>query len=198
MMDENQINLVVKYIASLSDEVSVEDILKIKNNLNVIEISKGDFLLNEGEICKDIYFTLNGYLRVNVNIDGEDRTRDITPVNSFVTALLSYVDEIPSIETIQAISDCTVISISKIDIENMYKASHKWERIGRLIMQDMFVNAQGRLYTFLSQTAEERYKWLIKNFPDLVNEVPLQYISEYLGIKQQSLSRLRRKMLKSQ
>jgi len=196
-MDEFQIKLIAKYVAKHNKEISVDDIIDLRDKMKFVELRKGDFLLREGEVCRDIYFTISGYLRVNVNIDGEDRTRDITPVNSFATALLSYVDEIPSVETIQAISECKVISIAKNDLEVLFNTSHKWERVGRLIMQDMFVNAQGRLYTFLSQTAEERYSWLIKNYPNLVNEVPLQYISEFLGIKQQSLSRLRRKLVKN-
>jgi len=155
-------------------------------------LKKNDFFVREGEIARYIAFTQNGYLRVFYNHDGNEITRDISPLHTFVTALPSFVSQTPSFEIIQAITDCELLVIHRENLENLYNAYINWQKVGRRVMEEMFVENQTRVYAFITQTAETRYKEMMKKFPDIFLYVPLQYIASYLGITSQSLSRLRK------
>ncbi len=156
------------------------------------KLKKNDYFVREGEIARYISFTQNGYLRVLYNHDGNEITRDISPLHTFVTALPSYVSQTPSYEIIQAITDCELLVIYRDHLESLYDKYNNWQRVGRRVIEEMFVQTQSRIYAFITQPAELRYKEMMKQFPDIFQHVPLQYIASYLGITSQSLSRLRR------
>jgi len=184
---KNLIHCVSKYV-SFSDR----EMLQALPFLKTIHLKKNECFINEGEIARHIAFTNKGFLRVFYNHDGEEITRDITPLNSFATALPSFITQTPSFEIISAITDCELFVIHKNDLEALYDRYPKWERLGRRIIEDMFVAAQQRLYLFITENAETRYRRLLKEQPELLREVPLKYIADFLGIKIQSLSRLRK------
>ncbi len=157
------------------------------------ELKKGDFFITPGETAKYLAFTASGYLRVYYDLRGDEITRDITPLHSFATALPSFIHRKPSVEGIQAITDASILIISEENLQKLFAFDAKWERLGRRIVEDMFVEAQERLYYFISENAETRYIYLMKRYPDMLLHVPLQYIASYLGVTSQSLSRLRKK-----
>ncbi len=157
-------------------------------------LRKNDIFVREGEIARYISFTQEGYLRVYYNHDGTEITRDISPLHTFVTALPSYVSQTPSYEIIQAITDCELLVIYRDHLEALYDRYNNWQRVGRRVMEEMFVQTQSRIYAFITQPAEARYKAMMQQFPDIFQHVPLQYIASYLGITSQSLSRLRRRV----
>ncbi len=155
-------------------------------------LKKNEYFVREGEIARYISFTQSGYLRVYYNHDGDEITRDISPLHSFVTALPSYISQTPSYEIIQAITGCELFVIYHDNLELLYDSYSNWQRVGRRVIEEMFVQTQSRIYAFITQPAEVRYKEMMKQFPDIFQHVPLQYIASYLGITSQSLSRLRR------
>jgi len=176
-----------KYVAFTDKEITF-----LIDHMEVIHLKKNDFFIKEGQIANQIVFTSRGYLRVYYNHDGNEITRDITPLHSFATALPSYISQSPSFEIITAITDCELFAIQKKDLEYLYSHYPKWERFGRLIMEKMFVESQERIYAFITQSAEDRYRKLMQQHPDMIREVPLKYIADFIGIKLQSLSRLRK------
>ncbi|MFO8020841.1 MAG: Crp/Fnr family transcriptional regulator [Perlabentimonas sp.] len=183
----NLIKFIGKYVSYNADEFNATIPL-----FETRILQKGEVLIAEGEIAKIIVFTNKGYLRVYYNHDGEEITRDITPLNSFATALPSFITQTPSYEVISAITDCELFVIRKENLDYLYDTYPKWERLGRRIIEDMFVEAQHRLYQFITQTAEVRYRQLMQYHPDMIRDVPLKHIADFLGIKLQSLSRLRK------
>jgi len=185
----NLISFISRYIEYTNEEFQ----LSIPY-INIVQLRKNEVLINEGDVANLIAFTNKGYLRVYFNHDGEEITRDITPLYSFATALPSFINQTPSYEIISAITDCELFVIKKDDLDKLYDEYPKWERLGRRIIEDMFVMAQQRLYQFITQTAEVRYKQLMLQHPDMFREVPLKHIADFLGIKIQSLSRLRKTM----
>jgi len=183
------INFVKKFVDF--DEYEIQAMLK---RVIFIRLKKNEIFINEGDIAHQIAFANKGYLRVYYWHDGEEITRDITPLHSFATALPSFISQTPSFEIISAITDCELITIHKNDLEYLYSNYPKWERFGRRIMEEMFVESQRRIYSFITETAEIRYKKLLKQHPGMIRDVPLKYIADFLGIKLQSLSRLRKSM----
>jgi CRP-like cAMP-binding protein len=192
-MNINLENL-LKFINQFVD-FEEKEIDSVYNLIEVIYLKKNEIFISESEIAKQIAFTNRGYLRVYYNHEGEEITRDITPLHSFATALPSFVSQTPSFEIISAITDCELFIIRKDDLEILYSKYPKWERLGRRIIEEMFVESQRRIYSFITETAETRYKRLLKQYPDMIRDVPLKYIADFLGIKLQSLSRLRKNIL---
>jgi len=165
--------------------------------VEIKDYAKHDIFINEGQIAHHIAFSVEGYFRAYILHNSEEITRDITPLHSFFTALPSFSGHLPSFEIFEAITPSKLLLISKHDLETLYNKYPKWERFGRLIIEEMFINLQYRLYLFITQTAEARYLDFMKKYPDIIQNVPLGYIASFLGIKQQSLSRLRKKILKN-
>jgi len=190
-MSDNTINNIKQFLLHYVDFNELE-ISAMNNFIKTIRIKKNEVFINENEIAKYIAFTNKGYLRVYYNHNGNEITRDITPLHSFVTALPSFISQTPSFEIIKAITDCELIIIHKNDLDYLYTNYTKWERFGRKIMEEMFVESQRRAYSFITETAEDRYRRIMKQYPDMIREVPLTYIADFIGIKLQSLSRLRK------
>jgi CRP-like cAMP-binding protein len=108
-----------KYIfkfVSFSDDELEAVISKVKP----ITLKKNEYFVREGEIAHYIAFTQSGYLRVYYLHDGNEITRDISPLHSFVTALPSFIERKPSFEIIRAITDCDLLVIKKTDLEDLY------------------------------------------------------------------------------
>jgi CRP-like cAMP-binding protein len=173
-------------------EYSDMEFEKLLPIIKCVNLKKNEIFIAEGEVANKIAFVNKGYLRVFYNIDGDEVTRDITPLHSFATALPSFITQNPSYEIISAITDCELFVIDKQDLDSLYNSYPKWERLGRRVIEDMFVDVQRRLYLFITETAEVRYKLFLKRYPDMMHDVPLKYIADYLGVKMQSLSRLRK------
>jgi CRP/FNR family transcriptional regulator, anaerobic regulatory protein len=186
---QHAINFVKQFVDFDKDEIQA-----MINRVNFIRLKKNEIFINKGDIANQISFTNKGYLRVYYLHNGEEITRDITPLHSFATALPSFISQTPSFEIISAITDCELITIHKKDLDFLYSTFPKWERFGRKIMEEMFVESQHRIYSFITETAEKRYKKLLRQYPDMIRNIPLTYIADFLGIKLQSLSRLRKSM----
>ncbi|VAW28256.1 cAMP-binding proteins - catabolite gene activator and regulatory subunit of cAMP-dependent protein kinases [hydrothermal vent metagenome] len=182
----------LKQFVSQFAHLSQEEWEAVMPFIETRNLKKNEYFVREGEIARYISFTQNGYLRVYYNHDGDEITRDISPLHSFVTALPSYISQTPSYEIIQAITDCELFVIYHDNLEFLYDSYSNWQRVGRRVIEEMFVQTQSRIYAFITQPADVRYKEMMKQFPDIFQHVPLQYIASYLGITSQSLSRLRR------
>jgi len=191
MMDKDKLKEIEQYLLKYV-KYSRTEIMALEHITEIRQLKKNDIFVNESEIAKEIAFTISGYLRVYYNHDGDEITRDITPLYSFATALPSYISQTPSFEIISAITDCKLIIIQKKDLEDLYNTYPNWERFGRLIIEEMFVESQNRIYSFITEPAVNRYKKLMKHHPDMIKEVPLKYLADFIGIKLQSLSRLRK------
>lgn len=186
-----QLNYLIEFICKYVD-FTADDLKSIDGKIEILNLKKNQVFINQGDVADRIAFTNKGYLRVYYFFDGEEITRDITPLHSFATALPSFISKKPSYEIISAITDCELITISKENLEFLYSNYPKWERLGRRIIEEMFVESQRRVYSFITETAETRYKKLLKQYPEMLHDVPLKYIADFLGIKLQSLSRLRK------
>ena len=97
----------------------------------------------------------------------------------------------------EALEDSEVWTINQIEFDKLFDASHKWERFGRFLAEDYFRSAYKRMESFTYISPEERYIDLIDKFPNIFQRTTLVNISSYLGIERQSLSRIRKRVLKT-
>lgn len=160
------------------------------------EYKKGDFFNQHKNICKYLGFISTGTFRSYIidNKTNEEKNVFLYSKDQFVVPFKSFINQAPCDYYTQAMTNALIHYISRDDLETLYKQSHKWERFGRLMAEMAFNVTIERMESFIFKTPEERYLDLIKNHPNIFNNIPLYHISSYLGIKGPSLSRIRKRI----
>jgi CRP-like cAMP-binding protein len=161
-------------------------------------IKKGDFFLAEGQICRQVGFIGNGLMRYYINHEGEDKTYAFAQENNFVCNNESFIPQVPSTKIIQALEDCEILQISHDDLEIFYKSIRHGERFGRLVIEQVFIKTLQDFTSFYTDPPELRYEKFINTHPDLQQRIPQYHIASYVGVKPQSLSRIRKRTFSHQ
>jgi CRP/FNR family transcriptional regulator, anaerobic regulatory protein len=159
-------------------------------------LKKGEFWVKEGEFKSEILFISKGMLRSYFIKDETERTFDLAIENQIITSTECYRHGLPSKDFIQAIEDTYLCMVSRENLEILFSQSAKWERLGRLIFETYTIEQEIRIRSFIAETAQERYERLAKDQPGLIQRTPQIYLANFLGITPQSLSRLRRNIIK--
>ena len=133
-------------------------------------------------------------MRYYINIDGVEQTNYFNKEGEFVCNYLSFLPQIPSDVNIQALEDTTVYVISFKDIQQFYKDVEHGERFGRLAIEQVFVNIISQVKSLYTDTPDMRYQKFISGYQDIAQRIPQYYIASYVGIKPQSLSRIRKRL----
>lgn len=183
-----------KMVALLGEMVPVTptDLETIYANFEPVYPLRGQLLVEEGKVARDMYFIHEGYLRTYYIKDGLEITNHINCPMGFMTAYNSYVSRRPSEEFLECITDCVLLRISREKLDALFQSDRKWARVGKVVNEQVIVYNEERTRDMIGKTAEERYRQLIVRHPDFLRHVPLQYIASYIGIKPESLSRIRR------
>jgi CRP-like cAMP-binding protein len=162
---------------------------------HVKEFKRKEMILTEGEICKYSYFVNKGCMRYFHVVDGEQHTGQFFLENTWYTDFESFLTVLPSRQNIEALEKTELIMFSKMALEKLYKEIPKFERFGRLMAERAFIGLRTKTEMLALHSPEERYLNLIKQRPKLIQRVSQHYIASYLGIKPQSLSRIRKRIL---
>jgi CRP-like cAMP-binding protein len=155
---------------------------------------KGEFFLEEGKVCKQVGFVAKGLLRYFINHDGEDKTYDFAQENGFVCNYESFIPRTPSTKNIQALEDCEILQISYDDLQVFYNSISQAERFGRIVIEQVFIQTLQDLSSFYTDTPALRYEKLLTRHPDLLQRMSQYHIASYVGVKPQSLSRIRKRI----
>jgi len=163
----------------------------IEGICQVITVKKNTDLQPMGHTCKTIYFINKGVARIYYFKDGVDITESFAFENNIIARIESLFTGKPSRKAIQILEDSEIVAINSTQLFKLYDTFPEIERLFRLIFESAYVDTVNRIEGIQFHTAEERYKALIKDAPDVLKRVPLKYIASYLGITQVSLSRIR-------
>ncbi|MGI4730111.1 MAG: Crp/Fnr family transcriptional regulator, partial [Janthinobacterium lividum] len=146
-----------------------------------------------GKIAKQVAFINEGILRVcYYNNKGDGTTRYFIDENNFAVDLNSFNYQVPSSEYIQAATDCELIIFSADALVQLSSTIIAWDKIINQITAKGLLDKVNRISPMISDDATTRYQFFLKKFPLLANRIPLNYIASYLGVTQQSLSRIRK------
>lgn len=176
------------------DDKTLENILSM---FETVEITKGDFFLNSGNICRKMAFIESGFLRMYDIADGKEVTFWIGSSGKFITSLSSFVFQTPNYWNIQAISDCKLYVINRKKHFELCEKEPKWLEFDNKLLAHSFALLEKNMFAQLHTTANERFQALMKEEPELFQNVPLQYIASMIGIAPESLSRLRKNLINS-
>lgn len=157
----------------------------------IITIPKNKELQAIGHTCKTIYFLKKGMARIYYLKDGTDITEGFFFENSIIARVESLFTGKASRKAIQVLEDAEIIAINATKLFRLYDSYPEIERLFRKIVEAAYVDTVNRIEGIQFHSAEERYKSLLSESPDILRRVPLKYIASYLGITQVSLSRIR-------
>lgn len=163
-----------------------------EGHFKVFKTDKKDFLVREGSIATDYFLILNGYVRTfYIAENGVEVTIDILRTGEFASSMYSILKKAPSFENIQCISPCTVCRISEASFEKLAVSNPKWIDFGMQSLKAALLKKEEKILSFGKLKGKERYAKLMTERPDIIQHVPVQYIASYLGMKPESLSRIR-------
>jgi CRP-like cAMP-binding protein len=171
----------------------------LEPKLTIKHYSKNDFFIQFGQIEKQIGYIITGSFKWFYTTEkGKNINFHFFFENEFVVEYQSFITQKPSKMNIQAMEDSIVVLLPKREqILNIYAQSHNWAQFGRVIAETVYTLASDRLYELLLHNAEDRYKNLLKTYPNIFQRLTLSDISSYIGIQGPSLSRIRKKIFKS-
>jgi len=155
---------------------------------------RNEILLEAGGICRHMYFVNKGCLRVYlIDENGRESTRFLVPEGRFGTAFPSFILQEPSKAAIQSIEPSEILFLTYKDFRELPDILPGWEEIYRINLEKDYIDSIKRIESLITMGARERYAILIENNPGLIQRLPSKIIADYLGISQETLSRLKSK-----
>lgn len=163
--------------------------------LTVRHLAKGERLLTAPAVSRHLVFVNRGALRTFHPQEGmADVTFYFFFENSFATDYESFMHRRPARFCIEAIEDCELLYLGYADVQRLYDELQEGQRLARQIAEGLYLALRQRAESLLLDTPEERYRQLLVTHSPILQRVNQYYIATYLGIKPQSLSRIRRRI----
>lgn len=189
------LEIVHNYLNQIS-EITETDWDFFSSKLKRQDIPKKTIFLKLGDVEHHISFIVSGIVRLFIPKDDPEKeiTFGFSFKEQFISAYDSFLTRKPSLYELQTLTNTTVLSISYDDLQEVYKTTQIGNLIGRLTAERLFLLKSKREQTLLNYTAEERYLHIFKDRPEVMKEIPLKYISSYIGVTPQALSRIRKRI----
>lgn len=176
---------------TLSD-VELEDIAaKFKSKV----VKKNDYLLKQGNVCKDLVFVQKGCLRLYYVKDDIEVSVWFAFQRSSAIEISSFISEKPSNYFLQAIEDSEVLYLPKAELNKLYQYQPKMQEMMRNFWEDVILNLINRFTALQTDSAEKRYLDLLDK-PDYFETIPQKYLASFIGVTPTSLSRIRKQISK--
>lgn len=172
-------------------KLSTEGKRQLKSILKRQERPKGYLLVKHDTVCNNIFFVEKGLTRTYYYKNGRDVTDWFSPENTFACSILSYLSRNPDRRGIELLEDSCLITLQYYEIERLCLQHHDIENFVRQIISDGLIRMQNRFDSLIFETAEQRYKNFNSAFPFLHQRINLGHIASFLGITQETLSRIR-------
>jgi CRP-like cAMP-binding protein len=180
-----------------TDYFSDEDFENIISYLSPVTLKKKEFFTIQGEHCRYLAFVNSGCLRAfHTDSKGDEFTMYFAFVNWWTGDKTSFYSNTPSRFSVQALEDTELFRADKTKWEEALDKIPVFEKWYRIKTRKSYEATQQKIIETQTETAEEKYLKLIKNAPEIVQRIPQHYIASYLGIKPQSLSRIRKYIFK--
>ncbi len=160
------------------------------------DIKKGTVLLKEGEISNNNFYVISGCVRQYYLVDGVEKTTEFYTENQSIFSTVNLSLQSPSKYFLECVEDSVLTITSAHQQRDIYKRFPRFEALCRVTTEQEFAEYQERAAKFMISSPEERYLNLLDTRPDLFNRVPQYQLASYLGIKPESLSRIRKRIAK--
>lgn len=192
-MTDNKIYLTIQQMTGFSN-AEMEVVL---SRFEEKKVKKKTNLLMSGKVAKEVYFIVNGCIRLFYEKDGNDISAYFFTENMFAGAYDSFTTLQKSRHAIETIEDCHLLSISYENLQLLYQELPKMNDFVRKVLEERFYSLHQLFTSQILDSPEERYLNLLKESPDLLQRIPQHQIATFLGITPVSLSRIRNRISKN-
>lgn len=169
----------------------------VKPFLTEKTLEAGEYLLEEGKICRHIAFIEKGLLRLYYLNDGKEVTNCFCKESTITCSYKSLITQTESDCAIQAIEPSKLIMLSNDSLQELYQKDLFWQQVGRLAAENEYITTECHNRFVRDLSATDRYLEILKNDEDLLQRVPLNYLATYLQIAPETLSRIRKKIART-
>lgn len=158
---------------------------------------KNRILEEEGKIPRYLYFVVSGFVRLfYYNEKGDEVTTHINCPPGFITAYSNFINQTPASENLECVTECELLRIKKHDLDHLVQQSPAFKDFSITVFQQSLAYNERRAKDLATLSAEQRYLKLLHEQPELLHNIPMQYIASFLGMNAKSLSRIRRKIIR--
>lgn len=176
--------------------VSDDEAAAIERSMLVRAYPAGTVLLEEGQVSTSAYFVLSGCIRQYSLVGGEERTLGFFTQSQWVISLASMLRQAPAEHSLVCAEDSTVVVGDQTREETLFREHPRLQVVSRLVVEHLLADEQTRLASYVAASPEERYLSLRRDRPGLLERVPLYQVASYVGVRPESLSRIRRRLVK--
>ncbi|MBI1768899.1 MAG: Crp/Fnr family transcriptional regulator [Bacteroidetes bacterium] len=188
------LNYIAKYITLTPEEERV-----LLSKVKARKFLKGQFVVQQGDVCKTENFVLSGCLKTfHIDHEGQEHIVMLAIENWWTSDLGSYINQTPADFNVQCLENSEVAQILYEDLERLFVEIPKLERFFRIIIQKAFAAAQKRIVNNFSLPAKERYLKFREQYPQIEQRVPQYMIASYLGMTKEFLSKIRSQLIEEQ
>ena len=182
-------------VKALCPPVTTAELDYLESGLTVSHLKPKHFYIHAGTVQKEIGFVFSGLLRTfYIDTEGNQISVNFVRENRYVTHYPAFITQTPSKYYFQCLEPTIVVNLPYKHMQECYNKFPALERYGRLVAEEALKILHKRIESFLFDNAETRYLDFVAENPDLFNRVSLSYLSSYLGIERQSLTRIRKKL----
>ena len=161
-------------------------------SLEVVHLTKGEFFLKEGQINNHLAFVDKGLAMYYKVVDGTEIPLDFAIEGQWISYLKSFTNRIPSDINIKVLEDTTLFTLEIHKTQELMTKHPKFLALRSYHVEKSLAEVTQHSANLATLDAKQRYYQLMKEKPYLINRVPQYYLAAYLGIKPQSLSRIRK------
>ena len=166
-------------------------------NIIVKKLKKGELIIREGQFVKNSYHLFKGCIREYYLKDGEEKTVGFYTVGDSMFNDESTAMQVPIAVSWECVCECIISFYPFVVEKEMYKRFPRLESMCRIGTSKQYADYKSEVNNFLSSDPCERYENLMKTKPEIFQLVPLYHIASYIGVKPESLSRIRNRLSKS-
>ena len=171
-----------------------EQIAEFDSKMSSKSAKAGDYIIQEGEVCRKIFFLEEGCMSMVYDRDNKSFIKDFIFENSFASVYESFITAEPARYSLKAVTLCKYQSIAFHELEKAYKSTPQLKSLAAKQTEAAYLNITRRMESLITLSAEQRYLELLERRPRLISEIPLYLIASYLGITDVALSRIRKKI----
>ena len=186
----------VNYFSKIST-LSSEEAKAIFTSMQTKTFKKGAYLLKEGQISSNTYFVLEGCIREYILSDGEEKITNFFSEEQWAISLNGLSPKKIANYNWVCMEDTTVVVGNEQQAQVLFERFPRFETISRTIMENAFAEQKEALTSYYTDSPEQRYLKLLKSRPELVQRIPQYYLASYIGVKPESLSRIRKRIASS-
>jgi CRP-like cAMP-binding protein len=186
-------NKFVNYFSRISP-LTKDEAEAISNSMQTKTFQKGEFLLKEGQISVSTFFILEGCVREYLLSDGEEKTTNFFTEEQWAISLNTFTPNNPSKHNWVCVEDTIVVEGDEKQAQELFKNFPRFETISRTIMEGAFAEQRDALNSYYTDSPEQRYLKLLNSRPDLFQRIPQYQLASYIGVKPESLSRIRKRL----